>query len=169
MERLALGVALALVLAGCSGVDIRPISPALEADAHARDGAASGYVVYALAPDWPFVFVGLVGVMAWRAGAFPTTFAVIGDSLPRDRRAVAFAIQSTLIRVPRVVGAPLGGLAIVSFGMLAGIRLAFALTIALALIVMVVQYYGFKDVQPPDDGRGRSRARTVHRPKADRR
>ena len=46
MERFALGVALALVLAGCSGVDIRPISPALEAAAHARDGAASGYVVY---------------------------------------------------------------------------------------------------------------------------
>ena len=36
----------ALALAGCSGVDIRPISPALEREAHTRDGAASGYVVY---------------------------------------------------------------------------------------------------------------------------
>jgi hypothetical protein len=39
-------VAVAWALAGCSGVDIRPISPALEAASHARDGAASGYVVY---------------------------------------------------------------------------------------------------------------------------
>ena len=36
----------ALALAGCSGVDIRPISPALEREAHTRDGTASGYVVY---------------------------------------------------------------------------------------------------------------------------
>ena len=36
----------ALALAGCSGVDIRPISPTLEREAHTRDGAASGYVVY---------------------------------------------------------------------------------------------------------------------------
>src|SRR5918994_728988 len=58
---------------------------------------------------------GLLGVMAWKAGAFPTTFAVIGDSLPRDRRATAFSVQSILVRVPRVIGAPLGGLAIASF------------------------------------------------------
>ena len=39
-------LAIAMLVAGCSGVDIRPISPALEREAHARDGAASGYVVY---------------------------------------------------------------------------------------------------------------------------
>src|SRR5918994_6128178 len=77
--------------------------------------AMAGYAVYALAPGWPFVFAGLLGVMAWKAGAFPTTFAVIGDSLPRDRRATAFSVQSILVRVPRVIGAPLGGLAIASF------------------------------------------------------
>ena len=39
-------VAIACALAGCSGVDIRPITPALEHEAHTRGGAASGYVVY---------------------------------------------------------------------------------------------------------------------------
>jgi hypothetical protein len=39
-------VAGACALAGCSGVEIRPISPDLEREAHQRDGAASGYVVY---------------------------------------------------------------------------------------------------------------------------
>ena len=47
MERFApLGVALALVLAGCSGVDIRPISPHYEKRAHEGEPTASGYVVY---------------------------------------------------------------------------------------------------------------------------
>jgi hypothetical protein len=36
----------ACALAGCSGVEIRPISPDLERQAHLRDGTASGYVVY---------------------------------------------------------------------------------------------------------------------------
>ena len=42
----ALGAFVAYWLAGCSGVDIRPISPALEARAHQEDGVARGYVVY---------------------------------------------------------------------------------------------------------------------------
>jgi predicted MFS family arabinose efflux permease len=116
--------------------------------------ATVGYSIYAVAPSWPFVFAGLVCVMAWKAGAFPTTFAVIGDSLPRERRAVAFAFQSTLIRVPRVIGAPLGGIAIVTLGTVSGIRLTFLITIVLAAIVMTVQYYGFRDtreLQPSSD------------------
>ena len=36
----------ALALAGCSGVDIRPISPEVERASHGKDGSASGYVVY---------------------------------------------------------------------------------------------------------------------------
>jgi MFS family permease len=123
--------------------------------------ATAGYAIYALAAHWPFVFVGLVCVMAWKAGAFPTTFAVIGDSLPRERRAMAFAVQSTLVRVPRVIGAPLGGLAIVTFGMLSGIRVAFTITIVIALAVMVVQYYGFRDRQPPQTSDARRSPRTV--------
>src|SRR5512134_1951462 len=107
--------------------------------------AMAGYAMYALAPGWPFVFVGLLGVMAWKAGAFPTTFAVIGDSLPRDRRAVAFSVQSVLIRLPRVVGAPLGGLLIAGFGMVAGIRIALLVTLVLALVVWMVQYYGYRE------------------------
>lgn len=107
--------------------------------------AMAGYATYALAPSWPVVFVGLFGVMAWKAGAFPTTFAVIGDSLPRERRAVAFSVQSVLIRLPRVIGAPLGGLLIAGFGMVAGIRVALLVTLVLALVVWMVQYYGYRE------------------------
>ena len=94
--------------------------------------AMAGYAIYAFAGSWPVVFVGLFGVMAWKAGAFPTTFAVIGDSLPRDRRAVAFSIQSILVRVPRVIGAPLGGALIATLGVVLGIKVALIVTIALA-------------------------------------
>lgn len=107
--------------------------------------AMAGYAVYAISDSWPMVFAGLFGVMAWRSGAFPTTFAVIGDSLPRDRRAVAFSVQSVLVRVPRVIGAPIGGLLIARHGVTGGVRLALLATLALALIVLVTERYGFRE------------------------
>jgi len=113
--------------------------------------AIAGYAIYALAPTWPIVFLGLFGVMAWKSGAFPTTFAVIGDSLPKNRRAVAFSVQSILIRLPRVIGAPLGGLLIVGAGMGAGIRTSLAITIGLAMVVLLVQFFGFREERPAKD------------------
>ncbi|MCA1708746.1 MAG: MFS transporter, partial [Actinobacteria bacterium] len=119
--------------------------------------AMAGYATYAIAPSWPFVFVGLLGVMAWKSGAFPLTFAVIGDSLPRERRAMAFSVQSILVRVPRVIGAPMGGLLIASLGIVAGIRAALLATVLLALGVLAVQGYGYRDgddVRQRDDSAG---------------
>jgi MFS family permease len=113
--------------------------------------AIAGYATYAVAPRWPLVFAGLLGVMAWKSGAFPTTFAVIGDSLPRERRAIAFSVQSILVRVPRVIGAPIGGLLIASLGIVAGIRAALWVTLLLAVGVLLVQRYGYR--AEPDAGR----------------
>ena len=123
--------------------------------------ATVGYATYAAARDWPVVFAGLFGVMAWKSGAFPTTFAVIGESLPRERRAFAFSVQSVLVRVPRVVAAPLGGLLIASFGIVAGVRLAFLLTVVLALIVLAVQRYGFLEADPVPPRTGTGAIRTI--------
>ncbi len=107
--------------------------------------AIAGYAIYAVAPGWPVMFAGLAGVMAWKAGAFPATFAVIGDSLAKEHRVTAFSVQSILVRLPRVIGAPLGGVAIASLGTTAGIRFCCVVTIALALVVLAGQHWGLQD------------------------
>ena len=106
--------------------------------------ATGGYCTYALARRWPILFVGLLGVMAWKAGAFSTTFAIIGDTLPPERRAIAFSVQSILVRVPRVIAAPAGGLAIATIGIVGGVRLCFAITVVLALSVLAVQHWALR-------------------------
>src|SRR6185369_13939102 len=58
--------------------------------------ASAGYIVYLVSPSWPFLFVALALVMAWQSMASPAIFAVIGDSLPRERRAMGFTLQSIL-------------------------------------------------------------------------
>ncbi len=110
--------------------------------------AAAGYATYALATHWGVVFAGLFLVMAWKAGAFPSTFAVIGDALPQNRRAIAFAVQSILVRVPRIMGAPLGGALLVAFGVLGGTRRALVVSVALAGVVIVAQHFGFRRDRP---------------------
>jgi MFS family permease len=112
--------------------------------------ALAGYATYALADSWPAVFVGLLGVMAWKAGAFPATFAVIGSSLPPERRAVAFSVQSILVRVPRVIGAPVGGLLIAALGIVEGVQAALLATLVVATAVLALQRYGYRnDREPP--------------------
>jgi MFS family permease len=123
--------------------------------------AFAGYAAYAAARSWPLVFAGLLGVMAWKAGAFPTTFAVIGDSLPRERRAVAFSVQSVLVRVPRVIGAPIGGLLIASLGIVGGVHAALVATLVLAVGVLTVQHYGFREDSVRSQGNRTGGLRTV--------
>jgi len=100
--------------------------------------ASVGYVLYALAPGWPFVFVGLMFSMAWVSMASPTAFAVIGDALPRERRAIGFTVQATLKRLPVLVAPTLGGLAIAAYGVRQGVRQGLVVAIALALVALAV-------------------------------
>jgi len=100
--------------------------------------ATIGYVVYWAAPSWPFVFVGLVLAMAWSSMASPTLFAVVGDALPPERRAVGFTVQSILRRIPIVIAPTLGGLAIAAYGVRGGVHVGLVVTIALALITLMV-------------------------------
>jgi MFS family permease len=99
--------------------------------------AAVGYALYWWAPTWPAVFVGLFFVMAWSSMASPALFAVIGDALPTGRRAMGFTVQSILRRIPIAVAPTLGGMAVAAYGVVGGVRLGLALTLALAVLTLV--------------------------------
>src|SRR5213078_2509951 len=99
--------------------------------------ATIGYGLYWAAPSWPFVFVGLLFVMAWSSMASPTLFAVVGDALPRERRALGFTVQSILRRIPIAIAPTLGGLAIAAYGVIGGVHLGLALTVGLAALTLI--------------------------------
>jgi MFS family permease len=100
--------------------------------------AIIGYVLYWLAPSWPFVFAGLLFVMAWSSMASPPLFAVVGDALPKHRRALGFTVQSILKRVPIAAAPTLGGLAIAAYGVRDGVHLGLGVTVVLAAIALMV-------------------------------
>ncbi len=100
--------------------------------------ASGGYVVYLISRSWPVVFVGLGLSLAWHSMASPAIFAVIGDSLPRERRAMGFTLQSILKRVPTVIAPVLGGALIASLGVLSGVHIGLVITLALAAVTALL-------------------------------
>src|ERR1043166_788267 len=100
--------------------------------------AVLGYLVYLFSPSWPFLFVGLGLVMAWQSMASPAIFAVIGDSLPRERRAMGFTLQSILKRVPIVIAPLVGGVLIASRGLINGVHVGLVITLALAAVTLIL-------------------------------
>jgi len=100
--------------------------------------ALIGYVIYAIAPSWPWAIVALAFALAWSSMASPTLFAVIGDALPKERRAIGFTMQAILRRIPIVIAPILGGLLIARAGLVDGMHALFIVTIGLALLTLAV-------------------------------
>lgn len=96
--------------------------------------ASAGYLIYLFSPSWPWVFVGLGFAMAWHSMASPAIFAVIGDSLPKERRAMGFTLQSMLKRVPMVISPLVGGAVIAAVGISYGVRAGLVITLILAFV-----------------------------------
>src|SRR5438552_3674138 len=97
-----------------------------------------GYLVYLLGPSWPFAFVGLAFAMTWQSMASPAIFAVIGDALPKEKRAMGFSIQSILKRVPIVIAPVIGGMIIASHGIVSGVHLGLIITLAIAAMTFLL-------------------------------
>jgi MFS family permease len=100
--------------------------------------ASIGYTIYLLSPSWQFVFIGLAFVMAWTSMASPAIFAVIGDALPKEKRALGFTVQSILKRVPIIFAPAIGGAIIASLGIIAGVRLGLIIMLALAAFTVLL-------------------------------
>ena len=114
--------------------------------------AVAGYLLYLIAPSWPWVLVGTMLVMAWSSLTLPAIFAVLGDHLPSNRRAIGFGVQSILKRVPIILAPPLGGALILGLGMQGGVRAGVAVTIGLAFLGIWIlrRSYIEKEAPPPD-------------------
>jgi MFS family permease len=113
--------------------------------------AISGYLMYLFSRGWPLVLVGTLFVAAWSSMSLPATFAVIGDSLAKSRRAVGFSVQSIVKRLPIVVAPVVGGWLLQRHGIIQGFRVGLAITIVLAIGALWFQqkFYVEKPVERP--------------------
>jgi MFS family permease len=100
--------------------------------------AFAGYLVYLFSPSWHFVFLGLALTLGWSSMASPAIFAVIGDALPKEKRAMGFTLQSMLKRVPMTIAPIIGGALMLAHGIRAGVRIGLVCTLALAAATALI-------------------------------
>jgi MFS family permease len=91
--------------------------------------AIFGYLMYLFSRDWPLVLIGTFFVAAWSSMSLPATFAVIGDSLAKSRRAIGFSVQSIVKRLPIVVAPVIGGWLLQRYGIIQGFHIGLVITI----------------------------------------
>src|SRR4029079_2126153 len=100
--------------------------------------AMIGYAIYAAAPAWTWAIIALVFAMAWSSMASPTLFAVVGDALPKERRALGFTLQAVWRRVPILFAPIVGGIVIARVGVVRGVQVLCAVTFVLGALTLVV-------------------------------
>jgi len=123
----------------------------------------AGFAVYFFFPSVLAVFLGLLLVMCWQSLGLPATFALIGEDLRGGRRIVGFTVQAVLKRLPIVLAPPLGGLLLERLGVKNGMRVGFAVSILLAIAMLLALRRGLREeraeanVRPSPGGRGRGK------------
>ena len=110
--------------------------------------SAAGFALYVAWSSVPALFLGLMFVMAWPSLGLPATFALIGEELHGGGRVVGFTVQAVLKRVPIVLAPPLGGYLIERLGMRGGLRVGFAVSVALALGMLAALSRSFRRGKP---------------------
>jgi MFS family permease len=84
---------------------------------------------------WTIVFASLL-MTNWEPLSVPATFDVVGSEVRKERRTIAFAVQSIQKRVPKILGPAIGGVLIVTAGYWLNLTIAFAF-VGLAVILQL--------------------------------
>lgn len=97
---------------------------------------AAGFAIM-LTSRQPWAIAGGALLMTnWEPLSVPATFEVVGSEVRKERRTIAFAMQSIQKRLPKMIGPIIGGIAIGAVGYWLNLTLAIAF-LALSVIVQL--------------------------------
>jgi MFS family permease len=97
---------------------------------------AIGFTIM-LASGVPWVIsVGALLMTNWEPLSVPATFDVVGSEVPKNRRTIAFAVQSIQKRLPKMIGPAVGAFVIAAVGYWLNLVLAFSL-VGLAVVIQL--------------------------------
>ena len=101
--------------------------------------AMFGYGIVILVPSWPAVIVGSFFFLSWTAISLPATMELVSKVLPKNQRTMGVSVHSLVRRIPMALGPIIGGFCIDAWGVVSGVRIAFAVALVMALLAMVLQ------------------------------
>lgn len=101
--------------------------------------AMAGFLIVIFIPTWWAVILGAVLFLSWSAISLPATMSLVASVLPEKKRTMGVSMHSLIRRIPMALGPVVGGLLITWQGEVNGIRLAFVVALALALVALIIQ------------------------------
>lgn len=116
--------------------------------------AMAGFALVILIPAWQAVLAGAVLFISWSAISLPATMSLMYRVLPHSKRTMGVSMHSLVRRIPMALGPIIGGLFINTWGERDGVRLAFAVALAMAAIALVLQQRLIENDQPASSENG---------------
>ena len=110
--------------------------------------AMAGFTLVMLIPAWQAVLVGAVLFISWSAISLPATMSLLYKVLPTNKRTMGVTMHSLVRRIPMALGPLLGGLFIGIWGERDGVRLAFGVALAMAIVALLLQQRMIDDDTP---------------------
>ncbi|MGQ9653227.1 MAG: MFS transporter [Thermodesulfobacteriota bacterium] len=101
--------------------------------------AMTGFLIVILIPRWEAVIFGAMFFLSWSAISLPATMGLLAKVLPSTKRTMGVTMHSLVRRIPMALGPLVGGILIGIWGERQGVRMAFAASLALAGLAVVIQ------------------------------
>jgi MFS family permease len=98
---------------------------------------AAGFAIMLTSSTPWAIAAGALLMTNWEPLSVPATFDVVGSAVRKERRTIAFAMQSIQKRLPKMIGPVIGGLAIGAVGYWLNLTLAIGF-LALSVIIQLV-------------------------------
>jgi MFS family permease len=108
-------------------------------------GVALSFILYAVAPSWPFLLVGVVLMSICNSTYQPALNAMISDSLPAEKRGMGFSIVMLIASVSTTPSPAVAGLLRANYGLMNGMRIAYGIVVVLFLIAAFFRFFFLKE------------------------
>jgi len=108
-------------------------------------GVALSFILYAVAPSWPFILVGVILMSIFNSTYQPALNAMISDSLPAEKRGMGFSIVMLIASVSTTPSPAVAGVLRANFGLITGMRIAYGIVIVLFLIAAFFRFFFLKE------------------------
>jgi MFS family permease len=108
-------------------------------------GVALSFILYAIAPSWPFILVGVVLMGIFNSTYQPALTAMISDSLPAERRGMGFSIVMLIAAASTTPSPAIAGLLRAHFGLIDGMRIAYGIVVVLFLVAASLRFFFLKE------------------------
>ncbi len=99
--------------------------------------AIFGYAIAITFDSWIAIFVGMLFFFGWSNVALPGSMSLITKTLGKGKTVMGISMHSLIRRLPMSIGPIIGGVLIGAYGLILGIKIAFAISIVLSLIGLI--------------------------------